>query len=105
MPPTTRPTLDLDIEDAVQVWPERRDRWLFIAVPDEHTARITEVFAADPRGFRSVPVTARIEDQEWDTALFRYHDGTWQLPLKASVRRRHHLQEGDTVRVRLSLRP
>ena len=99
-----RPALELDVEDVIKVWPQRRDRWLYVSVPDKHTAAITAGFETDPRGFRSVPVTARIDDEKWRTALFRYQDGTWALPLKAEVRRRHRLEEGRTVRVRLAVR-
>lgn len=48
---TRRSTVELDIEDTVKVWPQRRDTWMYVSVADEHTARIDAIFEADPRGF------------------------------------------------------
>lgn len=98
-------SLEMDIEGPLEVWSERRDTWVYVAVPQGGHDAVTEVFKADPRGFRSVPVIARIRDQEWRTAFFRYRDGRWALPIKADVRRRHHLEPGGTVRVHVAVLP
>lgn len=97
--------VEIDIEDTVKAWAKRRDIWLYISVPDEHTARMDAILNANPRGFRSVPVTATLGGDHWDTALFRYQDGTWALPLKGDIRNRHKLGEGDAVKVHVSTRP
>ncbi len=75
---------------------------MYVAVAHEHADKVTKAFEARPRGFRSVPVVARIGEDQWLTALFRCQDGSWVLPLKAVVRRRHHLHEGDSVHVQVS---
>lgn len=103
MTTTERPALELDLEGPLELWPERRDTWVFVAVPAESHDAVTEVFDADPRGFRSVRVLASIDDEEWRTGLFLYRDGRWTLPIKADVRRRHHLGVGDIVRVHVSV--
>ncbi len=95
--------LALDIEDTVKVWPQRRDRWLYIAVADEYTQRIDAIFHRHPRKFRSVHVTASVGEHRWESALFRYEDGTWALPLKTSIRRRHGMDEGMVTRVHLDI--
>lgn len=104
-PAAPRPLFELDIDDTVEVWPQRRDTWMYVSVPEDDAQRVTELYEARPHGFRSVPVTAEIDGERWTTALFRYRDGTWALPLKASVRRRHHLQQGSSVRVHLAVLP
>jgi Domain of unknown function (DUF1905) len=92
-----------DIESEVRMWPERRDRWLYLAIPDRRTAQLDRVLATTPRGFRSVPVIASIDGEPWVTALFRYQDGSWTLPLKAAVRRRHGVELGALVRVHVTI--
>lgn len=102
MTTTQRPALHLELEGPLEVWPERRDTWVFVAVPAQSHDAVTKAFDADPHGFRSVPVLARLGDQEWRTGLFLYRDGRWALPIKAGVRRRHHLEVGDVVRVHVA---
>ncbi len=103
MATTQRPLLELDIEAVLELWPERRDTWVFVAVPAQSHDAVTALFDAGPRGFRSVRALARIDDDEWSTGLFLYRDGRWTLPIRADVRRRHHLAVGDVVRVHVSL--
>lgn len=50
-------------------------------------------------------MTAELGTDRWGTALFRYQDGTWALPLKGAIRKRNKLAEGDAVHVHLSTRP
>lgn len=101
----TKPQFEFDIHDVLTVWRERQDTWMQVAVAQEHAQSVTQAFETRPRGFRSVPVTATIAGQEWQTALFRYRDGSWMLPLKAVIRRRHDLHEGDSVRVHVVALP
>ena len=93
--------LVIDFTGRLDVWAERRDLWTFFRVPDPYTARLDAILTNQPRGFRSVPVVARLDDQEWSTALFRYKDGSWSLPVKATIRRRHHLDVGDEAKLHL----
>lgn len=93
------PQFEFEIHDDLTMWKERRDTWMQVKVAEKHAQRVQRAFEAQPRGFRSVPVMASIADDEWRTALFRYRDGSWVLPLKAVLRRRHDLHEGDVVRV------
>ena len=93
--------LEIDFTGQLDVWPERRDLWTYFRVPDTFTARLDAILAKHPHGFRSVPVIARLDGREWGTALFRYRDGSWSLPVKAAIRRAHHLDVGDEARLHL----
>lgn len=93
--------LEIDITDRLFVWPERHDLWTYFCVPDPYTARLNAIFASHPHGFRSIPVDAQLNGQGWRTALFRYRDGSWTLPVKAEIRRRHQLEVGDEAQVHL----
>lgn len=95
--------LEIDFTDRLAIWPERRDHWTNFRVPDPHTATLDAILIKHPHGFRSIPVVARLDGQEWDTALFRYQDGSWSLPVKAAIRYRHHLEVGDEAQVHLRI--
>jgi hypothetical protein len=73
----------------------------FVAIPEEESADIK--FAA--RGIEywgQVPVTARIKNIEFSTALFP-KDGRYLLPLKDAVRRSARIAEDQIVVVELSV--
>lgn len=97
--------LEIDFTDRLVVWEERHDHWTNFRVPDAYTARLDAVLAEDARGFRSIPVVARLDGSEWTTALFRYRDGSWSLPVKAAIRREHQLEVGDEAHVHLRTVP
>lgn len=71
------------------------------AFPTITRLRLDAILKNHPHGFRSIPVVARLHGQEWTTALFRYQDGSWSLPVKAAIRRQHHLEVGDEAQVHL----
>lgn len=95
--------MEIDFTDQLAIWPERRDLWTNFRVPDTHTAALDAILLRHPRGFRSIPVVARVDGQDWETALFRYQDGSWSLPVSAAIRRRHHLEVGDEAQVHLKV--
>jgi len=49
-----------------------------------------------------IPVTVRIGQTEWQTALWP-KDGGYIVPIKASVRKAEKLAEGDSVTLRLEV--
>lgn len=54
--------------------------------------------AGQSRGFGSVPVRATIGGSEFATSLFPHKEsGGYLLPVKAEVRRRENIEEGDDV--------
>jgi hypothetical protein len=55
------------------------------------------------RGFGSIRVRAKIGKSEWGTSLFPTKEGTYLLPVKASVREREEVAAGDTIKVHLSI--
>jgi hypothetical protein len=54
-------------------------------------------------GWGMIPAKVRIGKTEWETSMFP-KDGRYIVPLKASVRQAEKLQEGDKVKVRLTVR-
>jgi hypothetical protein len=55
------------------------------------------------RGFGSIRVRAQIGKTGWSTSIFPVKDGTYLLPVKATVRQKEGIEIGDSVSVRLTL--
>jgi hypothetical protein len=76
--------------------------WHFVTVPEEECAAIAEVAPIVTYGWGMIPVTARIGDSEWKTALWP-KDGAYIVPVKAWVREAEQLDVGDMAEVRLAI--
>lgn len=87
------------------LWPGETGSWHFVTVPEEQSAEIRlEASASGPRrGFGSVRVEAAVAGVRWRTSVFPQKAGTYLLPVKAEVRRRAGIGEGDAVTVELQL--
>ncbi len=79
--------------------------WHFITLPLESAAQV-KFFVGDrkTKGWGAVPVKATIGQTSWQTSIFpdkKY--GSYLLPIKADVRKKQTLSEGNAVDVSLSL--
>ena len=77
--------------------------WFFVTVPEEQSRDLKAVSGFVTYGWGVIPVHARIGETEWTTSLFP-KDGLYLVPIKASVRKAEHLEEGDDVTVHLEVR-
>ena len=75
--------------------------YFFVPLPPEEAELIDEI-KADVAYWGVIPVTARLGDTEFTTAMFPREE-TYFLPLKASVRRAESVGLGEVVDVRLSV--
>jgi len=82
---------------------EQAGCWYFVTVPDEQSDEIKAHGFANPRGFNSVKVEARVGQVMWRTSVFPLNSGGYVLPVKADVRRRAGIAAGDEVTVELEL--
>jgi hypothetical protein len=78
--------------------------WYFVAVPLEHCDFLKAASPMVSYGWGMIPVTAHIGATSWRTSLWS-KDGSYLVPVKASVRKAEGLAEGDSVRVRLEVGP
>ena len=76
--------------------------WYFVTVPAEQSANLEVISELVTYGWGMIPVHARIGNTGWKTSLFP-KDGSYIVPIKASVRKAENLEEGDTVSVRLEV--
>ena len=75
----------------------------FVRVPPEQAEVLREAARLVSYGWGMLPVQVRIGASEWPTALFP-KDGSYLVPIRASIRRAERLEEGDLVRVVLEVR-
>jgi hypothetical protein len=75
----------------------------FVSVPPELGSDLRAISGAVTYGWGMIPVRAHIGDSAWDTSLFP-KDGSYIVPIRASIRTAEQLGEGDLVTIRLDVR-
>lgn len=93
----------MELEFTGDIWHWRGPSpFYFVSVPDELCTEVRDAAEVVSYGWGMVPVNARIGGTEWTTALFP-KDGKYAVPLKAAVRTREGIDEGDTVTLQLRI--
>ena len=87
----------------LRLWNGASASWHFIDVPLPEAAEISAHSLLNRGGFGSVRVEATIADVTWRTSVFPQKSGGYFLPVKAEVRRRAGISDGDEVAVALEL--
>ena len=78
--------------------------WHFISVPKKQSDRIKSVFGAMKRGFGSLRVIATVGKSKWKTSIFPDNNAeVYLLPLKAEVRKKEKVKDGDVVSITLEI--
>ena len=76
--------------------------WHFITLPSSRAKEIKMSLRGVRHGWGSVPVKATIGTASWKTSIFPDRkSGSYVLPVKADVRKRERIEDGDTVLVTL----
>jgi hypothetical protein len=77
--------------------------WYFVTLPLDAADEIRST--QERRGFGSVRVHAAIGDSTWDTSVFPdTKTDSFILPVKAAVRSRQDIDDGDPVTVTITTR-
>ena len=80
--------------------------WHFVTLPQDVTDDIRSLFHGVARGWGSYPVDVTLGSTHWQTSIFPDKaSSSFVLPLKAGIRRKEQIGEGDMVSVRLKLDP
>jgi hypothetical protein len=74
--------------------------FFFVTMPEEQSHDLKAISGSVTYGWGVIPVQVQIGNTEWKTSLFP-KDGLYLVPIKASVRKAEHLEEGDDVTIRL----
>jgi hypothetical protein len=77
--------------------------WYFVTVPAHQGDDLKAISNLVTYGWGVIPVHVRIGKTEWKTSLFP-KDGSYIVPIKASVRKAENLEEGHTVTLWLEVR-
>lgn len=86
------------IKGKVWLYPGGATSWHFVSLPKNKSEDIQERFGAARRGWGSIPVVVTIGEIIWKTSIFPdKKTGTYFLPLKAEVRKKASIAEGDTI--------
>ena len=93
----------MEIEFSGEVWYWKGPApWYFITVPAELGRALHTLASAVTYGWGMIPANVLIGDTEWRTALWP-KDGSYIVPIKATVRKLEALKVGDEVTVRLEV--
>ncbi|MBI2120646.1 MAG: DUF1905 domain-containing protein [Parcubacteria group bacterium] len=80
--------------------------WHFVSVPKKQAGEIKKKFGSNRRGFGSLPVSVTIGKTKWKTSIFPEKKmGEYFLPLKAEVRKKEGIMNGDIIRFIIEIRP
>jgi hypothetical protein len=78
--------------------------WHFLTIDGQSSVEIRYAALGRTAGFGSIKVEAQIGGTVWHTSIFPQREsGGFILPVKADVRKREGLAEGDSVVLRLRL--
>lgn len=74
--------------------------WFFVDINKTLSKKIkAEKRMPKARGFGSIRVRVTIGKTTWPTSIFPTKEGIYVLPIKASVRKKEGIADGDTVTV------
>lgn len=76
----------------------------FVSVPAGESELLREASRLTTYGWGMIPVEVTIDAVRWETSLFP-KDGGYIVPLKAAVRKKLAVGEGDTVTIGLEVAP
>lgn len=78
--------------------------WRFLTVPKTEAIKIKRTFGDLARGFGSLPVIVEIGNSKWETSIFPdKKSSSYLLPLKAIIRKKENISDGDNVTFNLEI--
>ena len=72
--------------------------WHFVSLSKSQSAEIDKKFGDKRRGWNSFPVSVKLGKTSWKTSIFfDKREEAYILPLKAEVRKKEGIRQGDKV--------
>lgn len=82
----------------------QKGAWYFAPLPIALSTTLKNTHKAIAGGWGSLRVTVRIGATKWDTSIFPdTKSGVYLLPLKAEIRRKETIGDGDTLSILLTV--
>lgn len=92
------------VKGTVWLYPGESANWHFFTIPKKESSEIKETYKGLTRGWGSIPVEVTIGKTTWKTSIFPdSKSGTFILPIKAMVRKREEVYEGDPCTISLKV--
>lgn len=94
-------SIGIKYEFTAKVWKYTgQSGWHFISLPKDLAKEIRENLKWQEKGWGRLKATAKIGESEWQTAIwFDTKMNTYLLPIKAEIRGKEHLENGDKTKV------
>ena len=88
------------INGEIWKWNGAQGAWHFIYVGDKESKAVKESQKGfGRRGFGAVKIKAKLGKTTWTTSIFPTKEGSYILPIKASVRKEESIFDGDKVKI------
>ena len=94
------------LKGEVWLYPSDVASWHFVTLPKKESETIKSTYGAQSPGWGSLPVSVTLGKSTWKTSIFPdKHSGGYLLPLKATVRAKEHVRQGDIITFALQVLP
>lgn len=78
--------------------------WYFVYVDEKVSEEIRQISSGVKKvGFGFIPVHATIGETSWKTTLFPTKEGPYLVAIKAGIRKKERVGEGDEVKISFNL--
>lgn len=77
--------------------------WYFVYVNEKLSRQIKDSHTSKGKGFGFVRIRATIGKTSWNTTLFPSKEGPYLLAIKADVRKKEGIEEGDSVSIKIKI--
>lgn len=101
----TKASKKFTVQGKVWLYPSETASWHFFTIPKKESSLIKAQYGSLSKGWGSLPVSVSIGATTWTTSIFPdSKSGTYILPLKAVVRKKEGIFEGDECVVVCSIK-
>jgi hypothetical protein len=92
------------IRSEVWLYPGATAAWHFVSLSRKQSEDIDKRFRDKRRGWNSFPVLVKLGSSTWKTSIFYdKREGAYILPLKASMRKKEGIKQGNRVSFKLEV--
>lgn len=93
-----------NVKAKVWLYSGAKAAWHFVTIPSEISQELKKQFGDLARGWGSLPVEIELGESNWKTSIFPdKKSGCYFLPLKAKVRKKEKITNGDEVKLILKI--
>lgn len=76
--------------------------FVFVPMPEPMSTEVKKIASTISYGWGCIPVTARIGETEFTTAMIP-RNGAYMVPIKVAVQRSENISVGDTLEVKIEI--